>query len=84
MTKPSIKALLGGTAIALVAAFALAPSAQAACWWNGYAWNCESAPVIAVTPYQGVYGYPQYGGFYSPGYIRAPQTDFRYPGPSVH
>jgi len=83
MTIASLKALSGGAAIAIVAAFALAPSAQAACMWTGYAWDCASAPMIAVVPYQNAYVYPPSGGFYVQGYMAAPPSETRYPGPSV-
>jgi len=65
MSKALIKPLLGGTAAAVVAAFALAPSAQAACWWDGYGWNCATPAPAYVMPYWGHDGYaPKYGRNY--------------------
>lgn len=54
------KILLGVAAGVGVAAFTLAPPAQAACWWNGYGYLCNSAPV--------------YGYGYGPGQFNNPAT----------
>jgi len=62
MTKGSLKALLGGTAAAVLAAVAVAPGAQAAtCWWAGGDWNCTTPPppgsVIAPPNHGALAGY---------------------------
>ena len=39
------KTLLGAAAAIAVAAVAFSGSANAACYWNGYSWNCASPQV---------------------------------------
>lgn len=88
--KTSLKALLGGSAIAIVAAFAVAPSAHAAtCWWSGGDWNCTTPPpmgaVIAPKPvpdggmaglYRGEKNTGQYNNGTPVSYIPAPSWGF--------
>ena len=40
-----MKTLLGAAAAIAVAAVAFSGSANAACYWNGYNWNCASPQV---------------------------------------
>ena len=79
MSKTLIRPLLSGTAAAVVAAFALAPSAQAACWWDGYGWHCNAPPPAYVVPYWGHDGYapPKYGYNYG-DYTQMP-SDYQHP-----
>jgi hypothetical protein len=44
------KTLLGAAAAIGVAAVAFSGSANAACYWNGYNWNCAS-PQVYYQPY---------------------------------
>jgi hypothetical protein len=69
---------LSGTAAAVVAALALAPRAQAACWWDGYGWHCNTTPPAYVVPYWGHDGYaPKYGYNYN-DYTQMP-NDYQHP-----
>ena len=81
--------LASATAISL-AVVGFSSSANAACYWNGYNWDC-TAPQAYQQPYTYQYGYQPYYGY---GYTQAqpyyygqyPQwapTDTRYPGPKA-
>ena len=60
------KSLLGAAAAAVaVAAVAFSGSANAACYWNGYSWNCAS-PQVYSQPYPYQYGYHAYYGYSQP------------------
>jgi len=83
MPKLSTKALLGGAAIAVVAVFALAPSAQAACWWTGSAWNCASLPMVPQ-PDQNSYIYPPAAAPYPSALVPFPNHNIAYPGPRLN
>jgi hypothetical protein len=48
--------LLGTAAAIALAAVAFSASANAACYWNGYNWNCAS-PQVYYQPYTYQYGY---------------------------
>ena len=52
--------LLGTAAAIAIAAVGFSGSANAACYWNGYNWNCAS-PQVYYPPYayQSYYGYSQ-------------------------
>ena len=83
MTKTSLKALLGGTAVAIVGVIAMAPGAQAGpCWWAGGDWNCTAPPPYGavIAPAPPVYvPYEAPGGF--PSGNSSAHTGPRYPGP---
>ncbi len=51
------KRLFGIMAALAVAGFAMAGTANAACWWNGYNWDCSYA-APAYQPYYNPYAYP--------------------------
>lgn len=89
MTKNRMSAALGGTA-AIALAIALAPSAEAACVWNGYAWSCDqhvpaqvagNTPLPSVPPGTnwGTQRYTPYGYNYN-NYDQIPND---YPGPAL-
>ena len=59
------KTLLGAAAAIAVAAVAFSGSANAACYWNGYNWNCAS-PQVYYQPYPYQYGYQPYYGYSQP------------------
>lgn len=87
MTRTLTRSLLGGAAAIAIAAFAAAPSAHAACWWNGYAWSCDSGPAYSYysPPTWQPYAYPSYPGYYYPydaSYGFGPNG--RYPGPKTN
>ena len=64
------KTLLGAAAAAIaVAAVAFSGSANAACYWNGYNWNCAS-PQVYYQPYPYQYGYQPYYGYSQPELLR--------------
>jgi hypothetical protein len=75
------RALLGAVAAFGLAAvgFAGHANAQQQCWWNGFAWSCQS-PAYSYSPgyYYGPYGYPSlnpYATGYKPDWLPS------YPGP---
>ena len=72
------KIFLGGAAVMAIVAVSFSGSANAACYWNGYNWNCAS-PQTYYQPYNYQYGYtqPDYYGQYSQS------NTSRYPGPKV-
>jgi hypothetical protein len=77
------KVLLGGAATLAIAAAAFSGSANAACNWNGYNWDC-AAPQGYYQPYayQRYYGYAQPQSDY---YVSYPQWNSgRYPGPRTN
>jgi hypothetical protein len=52
----------GAAATVLLAGTAAASGANAQCFWNGYGWACDRAPVYGYAPYsqfdnQATYGY---------------------------
>ena len=59
------KILLGGAVAIAVAAVTFSGSANAACYWNGYNWNCAS-PQAYYQPYTYQYGYQPYYGYSQP------------------
>src|ERR1700719_3333332 len=66
------KTLLGAAAAIAVAAVAFSGSANAACYWNGYNWNCAS-PQIYYQPHTYQYGYQPYYGYSQPdSYLTVP------------
>jgi hypothetical protein len=85
------KTLLGTAAAIAVAAVAFSSSANAACYWNGYNWNCASPQVYyqpythqyGYQPYIHQYGYQPYYGYSQPGSYRrySDWNPSRYPGP---
>ena len=82
------KILLGAAAAISVAVVGFSGSADAACYWSGYNWDC-AAPQAYQPPYTYQSGYQPY---YDYGYTRA-QPDYygqypqwaptRYPGPKA-
>jgi hypothetical protein len=76
------KTLLGTAAAIALAAVAFSSSANAACYWNGYNWNCAS-PQVYYQPYTYQYGYQPYYGYSQPdSYGRYSYWNpSRYPGP---
>jgi hypothetical protein len=88
MRKHRVFALLAGFA-AVTGIIALAPSAHAACSWNGYGWVCDQpapsqvaqAPLPSVPPGTnwGNQRYTPYGYNYS-NYDQIPND---YPGPAL-
>ena len=74
--------LLGTAAAIAVAAGAFSGSANAACYWNGYNWNCAS-PQAYYQPYPYQYGYQPYYGYSQPGSYGSSSywNPLRYPGP---
>jgi hypothetical protein len=77
MIKPLL-ATIGGLA---VAGFMFTGTANAACWWNGYNWDCNYAP--AYEPYYNPYPYSPYGWIY-PYYPGYGYYYGRYPGPKTN
>jgi hypothetical protein len=76
------KILLGAAAAIAVAAVTFSGSANAACYWNGYNWNCAS-PQAYYQPYTYQYGYQPYYGYSQPNSY-GPYSHWnpsRYPGP---
>jgi hypothetical protein len=88
MRQNRVLALLGGVA-AVVGAVALAPNAQAACVWNGYAWACDQpAPQqVANAPLPSVpVGSNWANQRYTPqgyNYSNYDQIPNDYPGPAL-
>ncbi len=76
------KRLFGIMAALAVAGFAMAGTANAACWWNGYNWDCSYA-APAYQPYYNPYAYPPYGWTY-PYYPGYGDSYGRYPGPKTN
>ena len=80
------KTLLGAAAAIAVAAVAFSGSANAACYWNGYNWNCAS-PQVYYQPYPYQYGYQPYYGYSSPTPTGPTRTGIhrviRVPGPAA-
>ena len=76
------KTLLATAAAIALAAVAFSSSANAACYWNGYNWNCAS-PQVYYQPYTYQYGYQPYYGYSQPdSYGRYSYWNpSRYPGP---
>lgn len=87
MTRILTRSLLGGAAAMAIAAIAFAPSANAACWWNGYGWNCDYAPAYSYAPpppSYAPYAYPAYGGYYDYDPYAGFGVNGRYPGPKTN
>jgi hypothetical protein len=89
MRKNRVLVMLGGAA-ALAGAMALAPNAQAACVWNGYAWACDqpippqvagntALPAVPPGTNWGNQRYTPYGYNYN-NYDQIPND---YPGPAL-
>lgn len=80
--------LASAVAIVAVGAVAFSGSANAACYWNGYNWDC-TAPQAYQQPGTYQYGYqPSYGYGYTPQqqvyYGQYPQWNSApYPGPKA-
>jgi hypothetical protein len=76
------KILLGAAAAIAIAAVGFSGSASAACYWNGYNWNCPS-PQGYYQPYTYQYGYQPYYGYSQPDYYGSYShwNPSRYPGP---
>ena len=55
------KILIGAGAVIAVAAVSFSGSANTACYWTGYNWNCAS-PRVYYQPYTYQYGYQPYTG----------------------
>lgn len=83
MIKISITRTIGGASLA---AAAVAPKAEAACWWTGYAWDCGPPPQTAYyypPAYQPVplSAYPRAPWGY--GYGNSNKIPNDYPGPAL-
>ena len=76
------KTLLGAAAAIAVAAVAFSGSANAACYSNGYNWNCAS-PQVYYQPHPYQYGYQPYYGYSQPESYGSYSywNPSRYPGP---
>jgi hypothetical protein len=59
------KTLLGTAAAIALAAIAFSGPANAACYWNGYNWNCPP-PQVYYQPSTYQYGYQPYYGYSQP------------------
>ena len=76
------KTLLGAAAAIAVVGVAFSGSANAACYWNGYSWNCAS-PQVYYQPHPYQYGYQPYYGYSQPDSYGSYSywNPSRYPGP---
>src|SRR3984893_1639282 len=76
------KTLLGAAAAIAVAGVAFSGSANAACYWNGYSWNCAS-PQVYYQPHPYQYGYQPHYGYSQPDSYGSYSywNQSRYPGP---
>lgn len=91
MRKNRLLALVGGVA-AIGGALALAPNAQAACSWTGYAWACDQSagPQVAAAPITPLPSVPPGSNWgtqrYTPqgyNYNNFDQIPNDYPGPAL-